>query len=322
MVDALALTIDEDVALGTFRVASSATSQDKLLRVADRYRRSFARLALDPIEDARASVSLASLEMLVQIGEPAAVIAYLERVIVGIDTPFRVAAKSKVSTLILDINEAAANATRCDFTKKCLTKFSKVVPEAVIHAEAHAAELVTAVSAESRRAVNGVVQRVFAEGISPKRAASLIQQTIGLTEVQMNAVVNLQQRILTSPGSVVYAGRTRIRVPKTGMTAANLDKATRKYAERLTRQRALTIARTETVRSANEGQIELWKQARMRGELPSSIRHEWVLGSAERTCPVCTSASGEIVRVGDAFSTGTASPPAHPSCRCSTGLVM
>ena len=298
-----------------------STPQDKLMRVADRYRRPMMRLLLEPVAATRAALDVVTLEMLFMLGEPAAVIAYVERVGVGLEMPFRVAQKSKMSTLIFEINEAAGNATRCDYTAECLSAFDVTNPEAVIFAEEHAAEMVTAISAETRQSINVIVQRMFTEGIPPKQAAGMLKQIVGLTEIQANAVVNLQQKIITSPGALIYAGKTPVRVPKDGMPAEQLDRTLGRYADRLTRQRAMNIARTETVRAANEGQMELWRQAQNNGQLGSSIRHEWIADNTERTCQICSGANGEVVAVGKLFSTGVTIPPAHPSCRCSTGLV-
>ncbi len=310
----------DEVEQGDLRVA--ATPQDKLLRVADRYRRPMMRLLLEPVAVTRAALDLTTLEMLFQLGMPSAVIAYIERVGVGLEAPFRLAQKSKMSTLIFDINVDAGNATRCDYTAECLATFDTVNPQAVIAAEQHAAEMVTAVSAETRAAINEIVQRMFTEGIPPGQAAGLIKRTVGLTSMQANAVVNLHQKILTNPGALIYAGKTPVRVPQAGMGAEQLDRTLTKYADRLTRQRAMNIARTETVRAANEGQMELWRQAQNRGQLGRPIRHEWIADNTERTCQICSGANGESVVVGELFSTGVTQPPAHPSCRCSTGLVM
>ena len=300
----------------------AATAQEKLMRVADRYRRPMMRLLLEPVAVSRANINVVTLEMLFQMGAPAAILTYLDRVIAGLEAPFRLAAKNKISTLIERIHADAGNATRCDYTAECLGEFDVTNPEAVIAAEQHAAEMVTAISEESRSAINRIVQRMFTEGIPPKQAAALVQKVVGLTEIQAGAVVNLHQRILTSPGALIYAGKTPIRVPQGGMGAAQLDRVLTKYADRLTRQRAMNIARTETIRAANEGQMQLWRQAVSRGELARDIKHEWIASFTERTCAICQGVNGEIVPVGQPFSIGVTNPPAHPMCRCSTGLVM
>lgn len=204
---------------------------------------------------------------------------------------------------------------------KVAFRFDRTNPESIRWAEQHAAKLVSEISEESRKAVRSVVTRAFAEQIPPRQAALMIKNSVGMTEAQANAVVNLHQTIINNPGKLVYAGKTKIRVPAAGMDTARLDKALQAYADRLTKQRAIMIARTETIAAANEGQTMLWKQAQEKGLLPATIRHTWMAAPSERTCPVCMGLDGETVVVGEMFSTGVTNPPAHPMCRCSTGLA-
>lgn len=204
---------------------------------------------------------------------------------------------------------------------QCFQAFDRFNANSVTWADQHSAELVKGISDESRKAIQKVISRSFAEGIPPKQAALMIQNSVTMTEAQANAVVNLHQTIITSPGKLVYAGKTPIRVPAAGMDSARLDKVLQDYADRLTRQRAIAIARTETIEAANQGQMLLWGQAQEKGLLPKVIKHEWVAAGSERTCPICQGADGEVVVVGELFSTGVTSPPAHPMCRCTTGLA-
>lgn len=299
------------------------TSQEKLMRVADRYRRKMMPLLIEPIKVAQDSLDVVTLEMLFGMRMPEAVIAYIERALPSAEASFRLAAKNKIATMILEINAAAGNATRCDYTVECLQQFDTTNVEAVTWAEKHAAKLVVEIGQETRLAIREIVVRMFNEGIPPKQAAGMIKKLVGLTSIQSNAVVNLHQRIITAnPGDLIYAGKTPIRIPKGGMDDARLMRTLNRYSERLLRQRAMNIARTETVRAANEGQMQLWKQAQKRGELPRDLKHEWIASPTERTCQICIGMNGEIVQVGAQFSAGMTNPPAHPSCRCSTGIVL
>lgn len=203
----------------------------------------------------------------------------------------------------------------------CLSAFDRTNPQAVKWAEKNAARLVKDISKESRAAIRNVIVRAFNEGIPPKQAALIIRNSVSMTEVQANAVVNLHQAIITSPGKVVKAGKVAIRVPAGGMDPAKIDRVLQAYADRLTKQRAINIARTETVAAANEGQTLLWRQAQERGELPKVVKHMWMAAASERTCPTCSALDGEVVVLGNEFSAGVTNPPAHPSCRCTTGLV-
>lgn len=203
----------------------------------------------------------------------------------------------------------------------CLSAFDRTNPQAVKWANKNAGRLIKEISKESREAVRKVIARAFSEGIPPRQAAILIRNSVSMTEAQANAVVNLHQKIITSPGRVVKAGNVSIRVPMGGMPDAKLNKLLQAYADRLTKQRAIMIARTETIRAANEGQTLLWEQAQARGELPATIKHMWMAAASERTCPICSALDGEVVEVGKEFSFGGTLPPAHPMCRCTTGLV-
>jgi SPP1 gp7 family putative phage head morphogenesis protein len=89
--------------------------------------------------------------------------------------------------------------------------------------------------------------------------------------------------------------------------------------------RAETIARTETMRASNEGQLEAWDQAEEEGLLTGNERKEWIVTPDDRLCPICDDMDGEIVDMDEEFDVDgdqLDGPPAHPNCRCTLGLVM
>jgi SPP1 gp7 family putative phage head morphogenesis protein len=96
------------------------------------------------------------------------------------------------------------------------------------------------------------------------------------------------------------------------------------YAERLRRQRAETIARTETLNAANAGQQALWNEAGRVGLVDRARAwKEWIVTPDDRLCVLCEQMEGARVRVDDEFSTPRGSlehPPMHPRCRCAMGL--
>ncbi len=76
------------------------------------------------------------------------------------------------------------------------------------------------------------------------------------------------------------------------------------------KQRPPLIARTETVRLANLGLIDTYKDAGVK-------KVEWVAAVSDRTCEICMALNGRI------FDINTVSPPpAHPCCRCSLLSVV
>lgn len=200
--------------------------------------------------------------------------------------------------------------------------FDVANPAAVFFAENHAAELVTAITNESRLAVQQIITRAFTDGIAPRQAARLIRDVVGLTEPQSIAVLNLRTRILDSPGRRVFAGKVPIRVPRDGMSRDVLSNVVTKYAERLRNQRALTIAQTETMRASNEGQRQMWNQAVENGRLKPNVKRVWIVTPDDKLCPICAPLEGQLAGLHETFSGGFMTPPAHPRCRCTTGLEI
>lgn len=91
------------------------------------------------------------------------------------------------------------------------------------------------------------------------------------------------------------------------------------------KDRAESIARTETMRASNEGQVQAWDQATEQGLLTGTESKEWITTPDDRLCPVCAPMDGETVALGDRFDVdgeSIDSPPAHPNCRCTVGLSV
>jgi len=96
--------------------------------------------------------------------------------------------------------------------------------------------------------------------------------------------------------------------------------------------RAEMIARSETIRSSNAGQVEAFRQAGIE-------EHEWYASLDERTCPFCAEMHGQKIAVGGVWQPEGAEmvvsgqrlvmnygdvlyPPLHPACRCTTMAVL
>jgi SPP1 gp7 family putative phage head morphogenesis protein len=89
--------------------------------------------------------------------------------------------------------------------------------------------------------------------------------------------------------------------------------------------RAETIARTEVMSAANEGQLEAWDQAKEDGLLTGAEQKEWIVTPDDRLCPVCEPMDGETVPIDEDFDVDgdlLDGPPAHPNCRCTLGLSL
>jgi len=189
--------------------------------------------------------------------------------------------------------------------------FTGVNPATVRWIDQYSVQLLSGIDADSdiARAVRAII-RQGAEGQWDVRdQARLIERLVPLTRRDATAVANFA------------AGFDEL----TDTAQRFIDA----YARRLLRARAETIARTETIRAANRGTIDLWVQARDDGVLPPDARQVWIVTPDDRLCSRCAEMEGLTVDVAGAWSeppgglgATTREPPLHPRCRCTTGLVF
>jgi len=74
------------------------------------------------------------------------------------------------------------------------------------------------------------------------------------------------------------------------------------------------IARTETVRMANKGLVEVFKDNKI-----EEVR--WLAALSDRTCPLCENLNGQIFPINN-LAIGETQPPLHVGCRCSLISVI
>lgn len=166
--------------------------------------------------------------------------------------------------------------------------------------------ILTTLTSQEVEAVRQLLETSFSQGIAPLEIAAQIKNAIGLTPEYLQAI-SRYSRNLTVPD-------------------ARRELLTERYRNKLLRYRAETIARTETIRAANIGQLRSWRTAADQGLLPANrTRRLWIITPDDKLCGRClslrdttTTLSG-VYRVGSLYVT---TPPAHPRCRCAMGLVF
>lgn len=189
------------------------------------------------------------------------------------------------------INERGPRRVKVSFV------FDQTSPEAIAWSQKHAGELVTGISAQQRKNVRELVTQAFAEQRTSRELAGQLKDVVGLTGPQ-------------------FAKYTRL---------VNEDPtAAKRYAKKAWNDRAVSIARTETLRASNEGQRQAWDQATKQGLLTGQELREWITTYDDRTCPICAPMDGQLAGLQGSFrlpdGTGVSGPPAHPLCRCAQGL--
>lgn len=179
-------------------------------------------------------------------------------------------------------------------------------PVATAIKERGAARIVD-VTEETRAAVRQLAERAYREGKAPKTIVKEIRQVVGLTRRQETAVENYRHAQLDAE------------VPP-----ARVDKLVEKYSNKLRKQRAERIARTETIQAMNDGQRASWVTLVEKGLLdPNVWEREWmaIVPNDGRTCVICEGLDGKRAPIGGRYEGNRVGPPEHPDCRCTEKLV-
>ena len=190
--------------------------------------------------------------------------------------------------------------------------FNLTNPRAQRFIEANAVRLAQDMSRSSQDGLRAVLFRMFSEGVPPAAAAREIRDIVGLDRRFSLAVDNFRRDL-----------------SRQGIAQSVMDQKVQVYADRLRTHRAMTIARTESIRASAEGQQELFRQAQAEGLLDANeTMRMWLATRDDRVCPVCSSLHGELARIDEPFvapenGSQYMNPPGpHPNCRCAVRLVF
>lgn len=165
-------------------------------------------------------------------------------------------------------------------------------------------KLIREVTEEQYKAINILVRQAsFSETMDVQQLAKAIRPTIGLTARQSQAAFNRYQEAIAN-----------------GATKEQAQLIQAKYAERLHRTRAETIAITEMAYAYNYGQQAYMEQC-IKDGLIGSAQKKWMTALDERVCDICGKLDGEITEIDAPFSTGVLVPPGHPRCRCVVNYI-
>lgn len=171
--------------------------------------------------------------------------------------------------------------------------------------------LIKQVSQDTRAAIRNIVLRAFQSGGHPTQQAKQIKSLIGLTDRQATAAANYRAALVEE-----------------GRKADQVERMAAKYSDRLLRMRAVTIARTETMRASNAGQHAAWQQAANDGFLNrNTVRRRWIVTPDDRLCIYCAAVPAmnpDGVPLDGMFMTPLGPVlygPLHPQCRCIVALM-
>lgn len=137
-----------------------------------------------------------------------------------------------------------------------------------------------------QRTVGALVRQGISEGVGPRKVARQIRDSVGLTSRQAAAVENFR-RLLNEDISEALTRELRDKrfdrtllnalASKKPLTQVQIDKMVARYTEKYINYRALTVARTETIRLLNLGAQEYWRQAISAGVVQEQqLRKKWI----------------------------------------------
>ena len=168
-----------------------------------------------------------------------------------------------------------------------------------------AGNLVTRITQEQRASLRGAIVDAASGQFSVDDTAKIIRSSIGLTTRYENAVKN---NYFKTKQSLMAAGLGERAAAETA------SKSAEKYAARLTRSRARTIARTELHQSNNVGRQLAWDELVQEGFIGPDQYKVWVANPS--ACSICLELDGESVPLNEPFSNGDLQAEAHPNCMC------
>lgn len=183
------------------------------------------------------------------------------------------------------------------------------------------AEFVTACAQEQKDAIAALLAKKMRDGHTVDELARLIRPCIGLTEGDAKAATRFYDNI------VATLKKEHPRMKPESIRKKALD-ATQKYAERKHRQRAMTIAQTESAFAYNRGADEGIRQAQEQGLLGSMVKR-WSTSGDDQVCTTCQGLEGEELGMDEGFrfkgrklfAGQDLMPPAHPRCACAIEYI-
>lgn len=166
---------------------------------------------------------------------------------------------------------------------------------------------IRAISQTTLQTVRNVLQEGWRAGKHPRTLARELRQVLGLTPRQHQAIAR-QEALLRVAGE----------------SATQIRREVARLTQRALTQRALLIARTESLAWSNLGAYQVLAESVRRGYTEEErVRRQWLLTPG--ACPQCAQIPGmnpeEGVGLRQEFETPYGPlllPPAHPACRCTT----
>lgn len=199
--------------------------------------------------------------------------------------------------------------------------FNLQTPGIVEWIRSRGAELVTVCTQTQKDAIALLLEDKIRNAHTVDELARLIRPCVGLTRGQTAAARNYYDSM------VKVLTEQHPRTDPAKLQARALSK-TAKYAERLHRQRAMTIAQTEMAYAYNYGADEGVRQAQADFLIGKCVKR-WCTSGDTNVCEDCERLDGKEVAMEETFFSGKKVvydesglyPPFHPRCACAVEYI-
>jgi len=326
----------------------------RLRKLADRYEATLRRQVLAVLDDLVKALSVAEVERALRSGRPLEV----ERLIRRVPVAFRKAQRTLTEVTVKaaqmsQVDRAAFTAINARAIAAAEQQAARLVTEISQDARTGLQSFITR---SVRRGVDvrdmrdPIVRLLVRGDLTPRQQAELTRLTMGLTTKQKQAVATRYGRMLDQiergqTGRIISqsSGAARRRAIAARQAAGTVTETTRtvvfaatneaealdaarRYADKLRKYRASTIARTEVQQAAHRGLQAGWEQDLADGTFAEwEVERMWITTQDDWACPICKPMHKQRRGLREPFVTPSGAtvmtPPAHPACRCSMGLV-
>lgn len=166
---------------------------------------------------------------------------------------------------------------------------------------------------ETLKAVRASLKLSFEQGLTSKSAADSLRRSIGLNSVQTKRLDKLRRSMQAQD-----------------LKASVINRRLKNLRDKMLKQRAELVARTELHTAVSAGRQEAWEIAADEGAIdPKKATKIWMTaGDARVDCCICLNMNGQRRGLKKPFKTDDGreikypGAPAHPRCRCTVRLTI
>jgi SPP1 gp7 family putative phage head morphogenesis protein len=191
--------------------------------------------------------------------------------------------------VVLDIIQAAGLSLSSRQRAAVLKARVDPIGEAAVKwAKKNTARLVTQVTQATKAGIRAIIISGYDSGLPIDKTARLLRGTVGLTDIQSKAALNVYEKAISS-----------------GFSDADAWDEMDRYSNRALRYREELIATTETAAASSAGLLAAFEENKIEYA-------EWAADLGPGCCDECTELNGKVFSIEEAGGM----LPAHPGCEC------